>query len=124
MKTLIENFPKQLAEAIQIGESVKLSPAEKIKNVFIAGLGGSGIGGSIVSELAYNTSSIPVSVGKGYFIPASVTKDTLFIASSYSGNTEETLACLEQAESRKAKIVCITSGGKVAEMAKKNNYDL
>ncbi|MEW6469634.1 MAG: bifunctional phosphoglucose/phosphomannose isomerase [Bacteroidota bacterium] len=125
MRTLIENFPKQLAEAMQIGAAAKLSAhSKKIRNVYIAGLGGSGIGGSIVSELASDESLVPVTVGKGYFIPGFVSDETLFIASSYSGNTEETLACLEQAIRRKAKIVCITSGGKVAEIAKEHQLDL
>jgi glucose/mannose-6-phosphate isomerase len=125
MKQLIENFSKQLSEAIKIGEAVKLTPsANKIRNVFIAGLGGSGIGGSIVNELVYDHCKIPVTVGKGYFLPDFVDENTLFIASSYSGNTEETLACLEQAIKRNAKIVCITSGGKVAELAIKNKLDI
>jgi glucose/mannose-6-phosphate isomerase len=68
--------------------------------------------------------SVPISVCKGYFIPKFVNENSLIIISSYSGNTEETLACLNQALKRKAKIVCITSGGKVAEIAKRKKLDL
>jgi glucose/mannose-6-phosphate isomerase len=125
MKLLIENFPNQLREAILIGEKVKLSPSKrKISNVFISGLGGSGIGGTIVSELAAMYSPVSITVGKGYFIPKFVNENTLVIISSYSGNTEETLNCLNLALKRKAKIVCITSGGKVAEIAKNKKLDL
>lgn len=124
MKALIDNFPNQLKEAIGIGEKAKLtSSKKKIANVFISGLGGSGIGGTIVSELSALEATVPITVSKGYFIPKFVNENTLVIISSYSGNTEETLNCLNLALKRKAKIVCITSGGKVAEIAKKKKLD-
>ncbi len=125
MKTLVANFTKQLTEAINIGENAKLSSStNKIRNVLISGLGGSGIGGSLVSELTAMETTAPIAVAKGYFIPNYVNETTLFIASSYSGNTEETIQCLEAAMKKNAKIVCVTSGGKVAEIAKANNFDL
>lgn len=124
MKTLIEKFSNQLREAIQIGEQAKLSKPKKISNVFISGLGGSGIGGTIVSELVAMEATVPITVSKGYFIPKFVNQNTLVIISSYSGNTEETLNCLNLALKRKAKIICVTSGGKVAEIAKKKKLDL
>ena len=125
MKQLIENFPFQLKEAISIGEKAKFSsPKRKISNVFISGLGGSGIGGTIVSELEAMEATVPITVGKGYFVPEFVNPTTLVIISSYSGNTEETLNCLNLALKIKAKIVCVTSGGKVAEIAKKKKLDV
>ncbi len=124
MKTLIANFSKQLTEAINIGSNAKLSSSShKISNVLICGLGGSGIGGSIVEELVISNASVPISTSKGYFIPAFVNENTLVIISSYSGNTEETLNCMELAIAKKAKIVCVTSGGKVQESAKVNHFD-
>ncbi|MCX6310211.1 MAG: bifunctional phosphoglucose/phosphomannose isomerase [Bacteroidetes bacterium] len=124
MQTLVEGFPAQLEEALSIGKSAVLSePKNQIRNVLISGLGGSGIGGTIISELAFGTSSVPVSVTKGYFIPTFVDQHSLVIISSYSGNTEETLACMQQAIEKNAHIVCITSGGKVAELAKKHKLD-
>lgn len=124
MKSLIDNFPNQLREAINIGEKAKLTPAKrKISNVFISGLGGSGIGGTIVSELVALEATVPIAVGKGYFIPKFVNENTLVIISSYSGNTEETLQAMELAIKRKAKIVCVTSGGKVAGIAQKKKLD-
>ena len=124
MKKLVENFSKQLAEAITIGNNAKLTASNnKISNVLICGLGGSGIGGSIVAELVVANATIPVNVTKGYFIPAYVNENTLVIISSYSGNTEETLNCFELAIAKKAKIVSVTSGGKVAEISKANGFD-
>ena len=124
MKTLVANFSKQLSEAINIGNNAKLTESKnKISNVLICGLGGSGIGGSIVAELVAGNANVPINVTKGYFIPAYVNENTLVIISSYSGNTEETLNCMELAISKKAKIVSITSGGKVLEISSANNYD-
>lgn len=124
MKTLIANFSKQLTEALHIGSNAILTPAsQKISNVLICGLGGSGIGGSIVSELVNSNTNVPISVSKGYFIPAFVNQNTLVIISSYSGNTEETINCMELAITKKAIIVCVTSGGKIQELAKSSTSD-
>jgi len=124
MKTLVANFSKQLSEAIKIGSNAKLTESKnKISNVLICGLGGSGIGGSIVSELVVAYANVPINVSKGYFIPAYVNENTLVIISSYSGNTEETLNCMELAIVKNAKIVSVTSGGKVLEISKTKNYD-
>lgn len=124
MQSLIAGFTGQLKKAIEIGKAAQLHKnTVPVHNIVIAGLGGSGIGGSIVSELIAMEANAPITVCKGYFIPAFVNENTLFIASSYSGNTEETLQALEQAISKKAKIVCITSGGRVREIADKNKFD-
>ena len=125
MKKLVENFPAQLTDAIRIGENAKLTASKrKISNVLICGLGGSGIGGTIVSELVSHEAHVPIIVNKGYFIPKFTNENSLVIISSYSGNTEETLACLNQALKKKSKIICISSGGKVAEISKKKKLDL
>lgn len=121
MKSLVEQFPAQMHKAIEIGRKAVLSkPAREIRNVLITGLGGSGIGGTIVAELAFTECNVPVQVSKGYFIPTYVNANTLVVVSSYSGNTEETLACMKQAHERGAMIYCITSGGAVEEFAKAN----
>lgn len=124
MKHLIESFPSQLREALRIGAEARLSKPVKIANVLISGLGGSGIGGTIVSELSAMEARVPIAVTKGYFIPKFVDRNTLVIISSYSGNTEETLNVLRLALKRKARIVCITSGGEIAEIARKKKLDL
>jgi glucose/mannose-6-phosphate isomerase len=65
---------------------------------------------------------VPFEICRNYDIPAYVFTGTLFVVSSYSGNTEETLAALAKAEAKSAKIIIITSGGKLAEIAKAKNY--
>jgi glucose/mannose-6-phosphate isomerase len=124
MKKLIENFANQLTEAFTIAAKVSLSPKQDIQNVVVSGLGGSGIGGTIMGELVGDSCPVPVLINKDYFLPAFVNSNTLVIISSYSGNTEETLEALKQALNKKAQIVCITSGGKVEEIAKTNKLDV
>ncbi|HNB82158.1 MAG TPA: hypothetical protein PLP14_08685, partial [Chitinophagaceae bacterium] len=106
MKHLIERFTQQLEEAMQIGELVSIPfEVKNLQMVLVSGLGGSGIGGSIAQEYVYDKLRIPFLVNKDYFIPASVNEQTLFIACSYSGNTEETLQAVESARKAKARIV-------------------
>lgn len=124
MKQLVQAFPTQLKEALIIGQSYRFQSAKKeFKNVVLSGLGGSGIGGSIVQNFVADKMSIPFIVNKDYFLPSFINKDSLVIISSYSGNTEETLSAMKQAIKAKATIVCITSGGKVSELAKKKKMD-
>lgn len=123
MKDLILNFPKQLNEAVTIAGKAALSaPSAPIKNVLICGLGGSGIGGTLVKEMVHDESPVEIDVTKSYTVPAYVNENTLVICSSYSGNTEETLEAYRLAKEKKAHIICITSGGKLLENAKKDGY--
>ncbi len=124
MKQLVQNFADQLKEAVSIGEKSQISNLKsQIQNVIITGLGGSGIGGTIVSEIVAQECPVPITVNKDYFLPAFVNENTLVIVSSYSGNTEETIQAMESALKANAKIVCITSGGKIEVMAKENKCD-
>lgn len=125
MKKLVLDFPIQLQEALIIGKNYRFTAAadSQFSNVVVTGLGGSGIGGSIVQNYVFDKLKVPFIVNKDYFLPAFVSKTSLVIVCSYSGNTEETLAALEQARKVKATIVCITSGGKVAEVAKAKKLD-
>jgi glucose/mannose-6-phosphate isomerase len=124
MEELIENFSEQIGKAIHIGEHATLTQAtKKIGHVVIAGMGGSGIGGTIVAEIVSRESSVPIAVSKNYFLPQFVNENTLVIACSYSGNTEETLHALTDAEGRGATIVCIASGGKLLERASMAHMD-
>src|SRR5690554_3321200 len=114
MDKLIAEFAQQLQDALQIGSKAKLKIANNnITNIVISGLGGSGIGGTIAQNYLSNIAKIPVLVNKTYSLPAFVNEQTLMIACSYSGNTEETVDALNTAIKKKSKIACITSGGKL-----------
>lgn len=124
MEELIAGFPEQLKRAIQIGEAAKIGKNKfPIRNILVSGLGGSGIGGTIISNVLRDDIAVPILVNKEYQIPAYVNENTLVIISSYSGNTEETLSALMQAFKKNAQIVCITSGGLIREYADTNDID-
>ncbi len=124
MDQLIQRFPAQLVEALEIGEAATLNPhSQPINKVYVAGLGGSGIGANFVQEFTKEEIKVPYLIGKGYDNPAYIDQNTLYVASSYSGNTEETLTALSKIENSGAKIVIITSGGKLLAIAKEKGYE-
>jgi glucose/mannose-6-phosphate isomerase len=124
MIELVERFPAQLTESLEIGRKATIRQhTSPIRNVYVSGLGGSGIGANFVGEFTRDTLKVPFQVGKGYSVPAFINKFSLVIVSSYSGNTEETLASFELLLKTGAKIVCIASGGKVIAKAKELDLD-
>jgi glucose/mannose-6-phosphate isomerase len=86
-------------------------------------MGGSGIGGQLVSQWLFDSLTVPVTLVKDYELPHFVGEHSLVIGSSYSGNTEETLLALQEAKKRKSFIIGICSGGKLQEFCEENYYD-
>jgi glucose/mannose-6-phosphate isomerase len=91
-------------------------------NIVYAGMGGSAL--AAVLSVSWPGYSVPFQVVRDYDIPAYVSKKTYFVAASYSGNTEETISAIEQAEAKGAKIAVIAGGGKLAELARDKGYPL
>lgn len=106
-KEQLETFSKQ----IDYGKSFEIDG--KFDNIIISGMGGSGIVGRIFSELY---SEVPVQVISDYEIPRYCSRNTLFIAISYSGNTEETIQTTKSAIKHGARILAITSGGELERL--------
>ncbi len=124
MNVFIQEFPKQLKTSMEIGQNASFTKHNQpIHNIVVLGMGGSGIGGDFVAEFIKDSCNVPFLSCKSYNLPAYVGKNTLVIASSFSGNTEETLMTFENARKTGAKIVCITSGGKLLDKAKEHAYD-
>jgi glucose/mannose-6-phosphate isomerase len=124
MKALVEAFPNHLREALTIGRAAKFNiPSKKFQNIVISGLGGSGIGGKIVSQLVSESCALPILCTNDYALPSFVNGSTLVIISSYSGDTEETVAAMHQAMEMGAEIACITSGGKIGAIAKEKGFN-
>ncbi|MEP7234816.1 MAG: bifunctional phosphoglucose/phosphomannose isomerase [Ignavibacteriota bacterium] len=98
-------------------DAFTLPQKSEIKNIVVAGLGGSAIGGDLVRSYLLSKLSVPFSINRTYDLPGFVDEHTLVIASSYSGSTEESLSMFEEASKRNAKIICITTGGKLAGLA-------
>ena len=124
MNDYINDFTNHLREAIEIANNTNLKENTKeIRTVLICGLGGSGIGGTIVNDIVSTKAEIPIAATKDYSIPNFVNEHTLVIANSYSGNTEETLYALEKCQAKGAEIAVITSGGKLKAIAEENKYN-
>ena len=124
MKSLVEAFPTHLKEALAIGQSATFTNTDKqFENIVISGLGGSGIGGKIVSQLVADDCCLPILCTNDYVLPAFVGPKTLVIISSYSGETEETVAAYNEAKAKGATISCITSGGRIAAAAIADGYN-
>lgn len=114
----IKGFPDQVEEAVRIGTSARIRVSTRgIRNIVLAGLGGSAIGGDLLRSYLSGSLAVPFIVNRHYTLPVFVDRSTLLIVSSYSGNTEETIAAHREAIRRKAKILCVTTGGQTATIA-------
>jgi len=121
-KKYIEGFTRQLSDALKIGQSLDLDrPGSDIRNIVIAGMGGSGIGANLVESLTFGRIPIPITVCKSYNIPQFVSPHTLFIACSYSGDAEETVAALNKALLKRAQVIAVSSGGKLLDICREYN---
>ncbi len=119
----LKRFPEQCREAIDSGMALDGLPGgEGIDSVFVVGMGGSGISGDVVGSLVAEDIQVPFQTVKGYHLPASVSSRSLVFAVSYSGNTEETLNALEEAQGAGASIVAVTSGGELAEVSDRAGF--
>ncbi len=118
MLALLHSFPEQCELALEISQRYPLKARKTYENIFIQGMGGSGIGGVIASDLLKPICKVPIIVNNSYELPSFVNEKTLAFFLSYSGNTEETLACFKKARAKNATIVCISSNGKLAKLCK------
>jgi glucose/mannose-6-phosphate isomerase len=119
----IKDLPKQVRDAWTIASAAQLPPAHgDVRNITLAGMGGSAIGGDLAAALLAGELKVPMSVHRDYGLPAYVGRDSLVIASSYSGNTEESLSSFEEAQRRGARVLVLTTGGKIAELGRAAKY--
>jgi glucose/mannose-6-phosphate isomerase len=120
MLEILEEFPKQMEEGIRIGGKIDFGiDLKKMDKIVIAGMGGSGIIGDMIQALAKNSSPMPIFINRDYRLPRFVDERTLVIVLSYSGNTEETISSFLDALERGCRILSISSGGKLKELAGK-----
>ena len=125
MDELIKKFIPQIEEAQIIAGLAPLKPlSQDIKNIIITGMGGSGIAGKFTQVVMDLHGTLPVVTNNCYDIPVWVDKHTLALVSSYSGNTEETLQAYDHLKEKGASVIVITSGGKLLEKARKDNFDV
>lgn len=127
---VLSEFDMQIHEAagilrafIEYSDYLKLRErGPSLRQIVICGMGGSAIAGDFVKYLFSDRLPVPVIVCRDYEAPHFVTDETLVIASSYSGSTEETVSALQDAISRKAAVLSLSTGGIIAESAVQNSF--
>lgn len=116
MLTRVEEFVEQCQHGEELARAFKLPAVKGIQNIVICGMGGSAIGGDLLRAYTNGEITVPVDVVRNYYLPNYVNSKTLVIASSYSGNTEESLEAYSDAKQRNAKIAAMSTGGKLMEL--------
>ncbi|HOK29240.1 MAG TPA: bifunctional phosphoglucose/phosphomannose isomerase [bacterium] len=121
----IYNLPEQILEAWEIGKKADISILNRRwKNIILAGMGGSAIGGDIIKSLGYWELKVPFSTIRDYSLPGFVNEETLLIIVSYSGNTEESIGACKEGLNKGAGVLIITSGGEIENIAKERHIPL
>jgi len=115
----LERFPESCMEAIEEAEQLPLTllKGRDFRAVVVAGMGGSAIGGHLLSNWLRETCPIPIHISRGYHLPAFVNSETLVLAVSYSGNTEETLTVLEELLEKGYTVITVTSNGEMKRIS-------
>jgi glucose/mannose-6-phosphate isomerase len=111
-------IPEHLRDALWKVESAGLDSWDSPGGIIVAGMGGSAIGGELARAILGDHASRPLITARAYGLPPWTTNETTVVCASYSGNTEETLTCYEAAGVIGARRVAVTSGGKLAELAR------
>ena len=115
----IQGLPDQLSTSWEAGQKFSLPEVDDVKQIVIAGMGGSAIGADLAAAYVAPICPVPIFVLRDYDLPAwAKGAQTLVIACSHSGNTEETLSAFAQAQKRGCSLIAISTGGKLSEAAK------
>ncbi len=116
----IKDFPNQIREAVALAKGVKVD--KDVDGIVVCGMGASGIPGNFLQDL-FGDAKVAVHVNKDYSLPGWITSKTLVFVISYSGNTEETVACFREVMRKGCKVIVITSGGKLKELVRYHKMD-
>ena len=121
MRKLLYDFPHQGEKIVQLMEHIRLpSTYREVRNIVVSGLGGSSVGGDLLKNFLRDKINLPLIVNRSYTLPHWIGKDSLLICVSYSGNTEETLSTYKIGKKCGSKIIVISSGGELNDLAKKD----
>lgn len=115
-ETSLKEFTKQIDYSLNHYSNHGLTTTD-FSNVILGGLGGSGIGAMIAKSWFFHSATLPIETINDYALPGYVNNRSLVVLNSYSGNTEETIALYSDAKAKGATILCLSSGGKIADMA-------
>lgn len=118
----VEALYKQLTHAWEDTQALTFTPTTEIREVVLAGMGGSALGADVIKTLYKHELKVPFDVTREYTLPGYVSEDTLVILASYSGTTEEIVSCAQDAINRKAQVMVIAAGGTLIDMAKDHGW--
>lgn len=120
MRDIIASLPDQLESSLHLGlgSAVDLGEAQ---HVFLLGMGGSAIAGDVFAAWVADRSKVPIQVVRDYRLPSYARPEDVLVAISYSGNTEETLAATTQGIKLGCRVLAVTSGGALRELARKSD---
>lgn len=114
---MVARLSPQLRQAYEAAIAVELEDFGEVSGIAVAGMGGSAIGGDVIAAAYDDQLGSPMATVRGYNLPRWISSRSLVFAVSYSGNTEETLSCLQEALDRSCRIICVSTGGKLGEIA-------
>jgi glucose/mannose-6-phosphate isomerase len=121
----IDGLPDQLLAAWDLGTKLSLPEWDDIQYILVSGMGGSAISADLLRAYISPVCPVPVITQRNYGLPAwAQGSKTLVIASSHSGNTEETLSTYQTALEKGCRLLAVTTGGKLAQAAEKNRVPL
>lgn len=122
MLSIVSHSAENYSKGAELGEKTLISHS-KPRNIIISGMGGSAIGGELLKDWTREKILVPLEVCRDYSLPNYADKETLLFISSYSGETEESLGALLDGLRHNCRIVCVSSGGALLELAEKLNLD-
>ena len=123
MYTSIYNFPDQIIDSKLLMSKIVLRHRDEINSILVCGMGGSAIGADLVKSITSDVLDKQISINRDYKLPKWVDSKTLIILSSFSGNTEEVLSCLEDCKINSFKPIIISTGGKLVQNAIEHNFE-
>lgn len=120
MLEFCEKMPYHLQDAVQCARTIVMPTLKKqIRNIVIVGMGGSAIGGELLRDWLFDRISVPIGICRDYSLPSYVDEESLVIAVSYSGDTEETLSAFVDAVKRRCSLVTVSTGGHLQSFSKR-----
>lgn len=123
MYKVLKDFPLQFGKALAIAAKVKV-PKKKYSNIIIAGMGGSSLPAAIIETYLADKIKAPILICQNYSLPKEANIKSLVFASSFSGNTEETLSVYKECRRKKIQMIGITTGGELAKLCQKDKMPL
>src|SRR5438034_4698194 len=117
MRDIIASLPEQLSTGMKVGEAAPV-PLEEAQRIFVVGMGGSALGGDVFAPCLADRAKIPIQVVRDYRLPSYARPEGLLVAVSYSGNTEETLGATAEGIKLGCRVIAITSGGRLVDLAR------